>query len=530
MHNDATNVWSQIYTMGQLASTADKATGKTTRYNNSKAVDSAVAYEKAIKGNMLYVASKIDSGTAKKKVAYLYAIDEDNKTAYFFTPVASGLLSASNTGKSATSCTDKLTDTPISDYAANNATVSLGYMDVLPFITDTFDNGVKVNGKIKPTKDGAYVQKGGSDITADGIEMRVEDIYTMSPACKVDYSTASGQLKGIDVIIFNTNTALTSEGTSNGQNLSGILNTGAYATGLTPANVKAWAESLGFTGKLIGGDDFGTSSKQPVPGTADAIEGGTAPMLYCQRNYTADRDSRAAWAIAQVYPELYNNNADATYGYWVKNVYHIKADLVDKVVQFMENDSTASKYDESVVEKAIAEGYNWWVNTGSKSATWKDYAYYNGSTRASFYDGVAASEEPADTVGIFAPSALWTAAAPAPTPEVKPQPQAQTQAQAQTVTVKAKTFTMKAKKLKKKAQTIKAAKVTKGNSAQTAITYSLVKANKSKGKFKVAADGKITVKKGLKKGTYKLTLKASAAETTEYQAASKNFKVTIKVK
>ena len=89
---------------------------------------------------------------------------------------------------------------------------------------------------------------------------------------------------------------------------------------------------------------------------------------------------------------------------------------------------------------------------------------------------------------------------------------------------------LKAKKLKKKVQTIKAAKVVKGNSAKTALTYKLKKANKSKGKFKVAADGMITVKKKLKKGTYKLTITASAAADANYNAASKDFVVTIKVK
>lgn len=101
----------------------------------------------------------------------------------------------------------------------------------------------------------------------------------------------------------------------------------------------------------------------------------------------------------------------------------------------------------------------------------------------------------------------------------------------QTVVAKnKKAGTLKAKKLKKKAQTIKAAKVTKGDSAKTKLTYKLVKANKSKSKFKVAANGKITVKKKLKKGTYKLTIKASAEKSANYQAASKNFVVTIKVK
>ena len=94
--------------------------------------------------------------------------------------------------------------------------------------------------------------------------------------------------------------------------------------------------------------------------------------------------------------------------------------------------------------------------------------------------------------------------------------------------VKNKTVKVKYSKLKKKAQSIKAAKVKKGNSAKTKITYKLVKANKKKKAFTVAKSGKI--KKGTKKGTYKLTIKATAAKTTTYKSAKKNFIVTVKIK
>ena len=100
----------------------------------------------------------------------------------------------------------------------------------------------------------------------------------------------------------------------------------------------------------------------------------------------------------------------------------------------------------------------------------------------------------------------------------------------QVVAAKNKTISLKAKKLKKKAQTVKASKVAKGNSAKSAITYKLTKVNKAKKKFKVAANGKITVKKKLKAGTYKLTITASAAANANYNKASKNFTVTIDVK
>lgn len=79
--------------------------------------------------------------------------------------------------------------------------------------------------------------------------------------------------------------------------------------------------------------------------------------------------------------------------------------------------------------------------------------------------------------------------------------------------------------LKKKAQTIKVAASVTGNGK---ITYT-----KSSGSsvFTVnKSTGAIIVKKGTKKGTYKLTIKISAAASTNYVAATKTVTVTVKVK
>ena len=49
-------------------------------------------------------------------------------------------------------------------------------------------------------------------------------------------------------------------------------------------------------------------------------------------------------------------------------------------------------------------------------------------------------------------------------------------------------------------------------------------------KITVSKTGKVTVKKGLKKGTYKVKIKVSAAAVTNYNAASatKTIKVVVK--
>ena len=46
----------------------------------------------------------------------------------------------------------------------------------------------------------------------------------------------------------------------------------------------------------------------------------------------------------------------------------------------------------------------------------------------------------------------------------------------------------------------------------------------------MAKNGKITVKKGLKKGAYKLVVRITAAGDGDYTEKSENVKITIKVK
>ena len=93
-------------------------------------------------------------------------------------------------------------------------------------------------------------------------------------------------------------------------------------------------------------------------------------------------------------------------------------------------------------------------------------------------------------------------------------------------TVKIKSKTSKLKKTKKispkKAYTIK--------NPIGSPTFKKVKANKSSGKFRVnAKTGQITVKKGLKRGTYKLTVRSSAPGNDNYGSITKNVVVKIKI-
>ncbi len=96
-----------------------------------------------------------------------------------------------------------------------------------------------------------------------------------------------------------------------------------------------------------------------------------------------------------------------------------------------------------------------------------------------------------------------------------------------TLTVKSKKPTVKYSKLKKKNQTIALKNWVTVSKAQGKVTYKKSSGNK---KITVSKAGKITVKKGLKKGTYKVKIKVSAAGNATYKAATKIVKVTIRVK
>ena len=100
------------------------------------------------------------------------------------------------------------------------------------------------------------------------------------------------------------------------------------------------------------------------------------------------------------------------------------------------------------------------------------------------------------------------------------------------MTVKAKTVSFSAAKVAKKAQSVKASKAFAVENAQGAVTYKATK-NITKGAMKhvkVAENGKVTVKKGTKVGTYKLKVKVSAAGDSNYNASKKTVALKVKVK
>ena len=94
-------------------------------------------------------------------------------------------------------------------------------------------------------------------------------------------------------------------------------------------------------------------------------------------------------------------------------------------------------------------------------------------------------------------------------------------------TVKTAKKTVKLKDVKKKTVTVKKAFTVKG--AKGKLSYTRVKKGSSK-YLLLSKKGKVTVKKGAKKGTYTIIIKITAKGTKNYKKKSVTKKVTVKVK
>ena len=103
---------------------------------------------------------------------------------------------------------------------------------------------------------------------------------------------------------------------------------------------------------------------------------------------------------------------------------------------------------------------------------------------------------------------------------------------ANTLTVKGRTIKVKGKKsgtkkVLKKTKKIKKTKAFKISNAVGDVTFKKLSGNK---KIKVSKAGKVTLKKGLKKGTYKVKVRVTASGNGDYMSAAKDVTFKVKVK
>lgn len=95
-----------------------------------------------------------------------------------------------------------------------------------------------------------------------------------------------------------------------------------------------------------------------------------------------------------------------------------------------------------------------------------------------------------------------------------------------------KTAKLKAKKLKKKSQKLAASKVMTISGANGTLSCRILSVSKKKFKkyFKMDQAGNLTVKKKLKKGTYKIKTSVTAAGDANHEAATREVTFVVKVK
>ena len=97
----------------------------------------------------------------------------------------------------------------------------------------------------------------------------------------------------------------------------------------------------------------------------------------------------------------------------------------------------------------------------------------------------------------------------------------------QSLKVSAKTVSLKKSALSKAKQTVEASKAMTVSGAQGKLSYKKASGDKA---LSISSSGKLTVKKGTKKGTYKIKVKVTSAATSNYQKATKDVTLKVKVK
>ena len=260
-----------------------------------------------------------------------------------------------------------------------------------------------------------------------------------------------------------------------------------------------------FNGALLtcGGSSLG-ENKYRVTSMGYALE---VQVTFRYVYVTSQGAGNALWEIA-------NNNSG----------FHIK----DEVIRFTAGETDVNcHFDhwEDVNNCLNLNFSNYTPTQGMMSASKATlYAVY---VPHSYNDGVVTKEPTETEEGEMTYTCRCGAKKTEAIEKLAPAPIAPASKKANTLAVKGKTATVKLKALKKKNQTVAKKNAFTIKNAQGKVTFTKASGNK---KITVSKAGKITVKKGLKKGTYKIKVKVKAAGNATYKAATKTVTVTIKVK
>jgi len=138
-----------------------------------------------------------------------------------------------------------------------------------------------------------------------------------------------------------------------------------------------------------------------------------------------------------------------------------------------------------------------------------------------YFDSVPAEELPPGYTSYYSGIKFVFKAAPA-----KPKPVAK-KANTLTLKVKAKATKIKCKSLRKKSKTYAISKFINVSKAQGAVTYAKVSGSK---KITISKAGKVTIKKKIKKGKYKVKVNVTAAGNKYFNKVTKTVTFVVKIK
>ncbi len=471
---DSKNIYTMIgsmYNLADAANTAAQATGKTTRYGSTSAI--AADFERYVKGTQGYILEKLNSESKAKKTVCLIA--DYDKSTDTYSLIQTGVEEGTA--------------------AANR------YLEAVQNVSTNI-------------ADSKTVAEGATYVTATRAEVEACDLIM------VGSQTGSEKITGTEDII---------------SSLSSAAQDKSY-----------WASS----------------------------ENGSAGSCYGVVMNSVENAQNIGRILGCLYPE-YVDQSDWI-AYYYENFYHIKssklAKAIDNAMDGVRNynakgsSSTATTwersdvngYKESDVASKLVEGMSYINDLGDEAGLLKISDEYAEASK-----GISNSETEINLTKIDAPAAVtglkYTGksqtgvksganyavtggtATNAGKYKATVEPEdgymwsdGSTAAKtvefsiakaSQTPKVTAKIKTVKKSKVKKKAQKVTGAiKVT---GAQGKVTY----AKKSgSAKLKIASNGKITVKKKTKKGTYKIKVVVKAAGNANYNAATKTVTVKVKVK
>ena len=239
-----------------------------------------------------------------------------------------------------------------------------------------------------------------------------------------------------------------------------------------------------------------------------------SPAITNGSNFTMEKLIYGAYAMDCFYPELFPNMQLSTF--WFNKVYHIKSANLGEVMSWGYAKASlpagtslatiGNSFNVSNVLAKFEAGYQYFTKNKTSDAT-----IVRVLANKAIDGSTTGSDGNAFVFNGFEPTSTWTSE--------NHSSYNGTMVQSLKVTPASKTIKFAKVKKSKQTVTIKVA----GNNGK--VSYSVTKAAKKAG-VSVSSKGKVTINKGTKKGTYKVTVKA--AKSGLYKAASKTVKIVVK--